>query len=144
MRVSKRYKPPGRSKCSGGAIKPPKTNAQTTNNIRQLPPRFALIPEGAYRYGFPIDGTRMNGWRDMDLTIPRRSHRPKGVYAKRGSPLGESNSANCADHARLFASNAARFRARAPRAVSRRATALLKEATNQVREGWLDPPGPLD
>ena len=62
------------------------------------------------------------------------------LIQSRDFPLGESITADFVGPSTLFEPNTARFRARAPRAVSKHAETLWAEALQQVMGGWLAPP----
>ena len=59
-------------------------------------------------------------------------------------PLDEGIPTTFVDPVKLFTTNTARFRARAPRDISPKAGQLWGEAMEQVNSGWLAPPEPLD
>ena len=65
------------------------------------------------------------------------------LYQTRTFPTDDDAPFTFVDPDTLFASSPHRFKARAPRAVSRHAEQLWAEALKQVDEGWLTPPEPL-
>lgn len=79
----------------------------------------------------------------MDHAVRRRFSDDGMPFPIRIFPLGTDAPTTFTDPRTLFATNKIRFRARAPKAVSKHALTLWGESMEQVREGWLSAPEPL-